>query len=64
MNTRDIESKKLELYSKAINQIDDYFEYRNESKKDREVVYKILDDLSASLKLLIEKKKNPYIGHI
>ena len=52
MDTKDIDSKRLELYSKAINQIDDYFEYRNESRKDREVVYKILDKLTLSLKEL------------
>lgn len=37
--------KELSLYRKAINQIDDYFEYINESKRDREFVHKILDKL-------------------
>lgn len=40
---------RLECYQKAINKIDDYFEYANESKLDRERVHKILADLSANL---------------
>jgi len=51
--TREPEGKsQLDLYKKAVNRIDDYFEYRNESKADREMVYKILDDLTKNLKEL------------
>lgn len=42
--------KNLELYQKAVNKIDDYFEYRNESAKDRNYIYGILLELSESLK--------------
>jgi len=40
---------KLEAYQKAINKIDDYFEYANESKSDRERIHKILAELTADL---------------
>ena len=44
----------LIAYQKAINKIDDYFEYSMESKKDQEKVHKILDDLMKKLKELNE----------
>ena len=37
-------------YQKAINQIDDYFEYRNESAKDKRHVMSIIDGLTKSMK--------------
>lgn len=37
--------EELQLYREAINSIDDYFEYRNESVKDREFIHKVLDKL-------------------
>lgn len=37
-------------YGKAINQIDDYFEYRNESLSDRKKVHQILGNLTDKLK--------------
>jgi hypothetical protein len=37
-------------YQQAINKIDDYFEYRNESKKDRDKVHGILESLTAEMK--------------
>lgn len=39
----------LTAYVEAINEIDDYFEYRNESKKDRERVHMILEKLTGKL---------------
>jgi hypothetical protein len=39
----------FQTYQHAINEIDDYFEYFNESLKDREVVQEILDRLSSKL---------------
>ena len=43
---------KLEAYQKAINAIDDYFEYQYESKKDQVQVDYILDTLRLNLKKL------------
>jgi hypothetical protein len=40
----------LEIYQKAINKIDDYFEYRNESVKDRLKVQEILNELTTNLR--------------
>ncbi len=39
----------LECYVKAINRLDDYFEYRCESGKDRQYVYHTLDLLNKEL---------------
>jgi hypothetical protein len=39
----------LELYIKAINEVDDYFEYRCESKKDQKKVHDILEQLTKEL---------------
>ena len=41
--------KHREAYAKAVNQIDDYFEYSNESVSDRKRVYEILDNLKLNL---------------
>ncbi len=39
----------IAAYQKTINRIDDYFEYTNESKSDREKVHEILDRLTKFL---------------
>lgn len=39
----------LEHYIKAINKIDDHFEYANESLKDRAFIQKVLAELTESL---------------
>jgi len=46
-----IEKQKLILdaYIKAINEIDDWFEYANESKKDREMIHGVLEKLTYRL---------------
>lgn len=43
------EDKTLTAYIKTINELDDYFEYRCESKKDRAFVYKTIENLSREL---------------
>ena len=43
---------KIEAYQKAINAIDDYFEYRCMSDYDKNVVYHILDTLKENLEKL------------
>ena len=43
----------LAAYRKAINHLDDYFEYTNESKKDRARVHDILAQLTLDLKEVI-----------
>jgi len=57
MTTEEVLRRRVIIYMKAINRIDDFFEYRNESKKDREVVHKILDALTVELKESNEKEK-------
>ena len=42
----------LKYYIEAINKIDDYFEYRSDSTKDRSFVYGVLDKLSDRLESL------------
>ena len=43
------EESYLSAYRNFINKIDDYFEYRNESLKDRKKVHELLDKLSEEL---------------
>lgn len=47
----------LEAYQKAVNKIDDYFEYQCESKKDQARVHKILDELRKDLLDIHGRKK-------
>lgn len=50
--------KKLDAYIKAINKIDDYFEYRCKSKEDQKKVYEILKELTDTLvKGMTDKEK-------
>ena len=42
----------LKHYVEAINKIDDYFEYRSDSLKDRNFVYGVLFKLSDNIKTL------------
>ncbi|MDH3325881.1 MAG: hypothetical protein OEM38_04090 [Gammaproteobacteria bacterium] len=42
-------TNKLAMYQKAVNDVDDYFEYANESKKDQKQVHKILGNLADAL---------------
>lgn len=44
--------RQLSAYQKAVNRIDDYFEYAMESKHDQEKVHQILNDLTVALKAL------------
>lgn len=46
----------IEAYQKAVNQIDDYFEYRFESEQDREFVITVIDILLKDL-IKINKEK-------
>lgn len=39
----------LSAYRSFVNEIDDYFEYRNESLSDRKKVYQLLDNLTDKL---------------
>jgi len=50
MSTQNKNTKLvLEEYKKAINKIDDWFEYMNESKKDREFIHRTLNNLTIKL---------------
>ncbi len=42
-------TNRLSMYQKAVNEVDDYFEYANESKKDQKQVHKILGNLTDAL---------------
>jgi hypothetical protein len=41
--------KVIELQNKALNKIEDYFEYRNRSKEDKYFVTNVLDNLTREL---------------
>lgn len=43
-------NKLLSAYQVAVNKIDDYFEYANESLKDRKKVHQILGNLTDEIK--------------
>ncbi len=47
-----MEEQLLTLYRKAINRIDDYFEYSMQSEKDQKRVHEILAKLSNEIALL------------
>lgn len=47
----------LMAYEKAINNIDDYFEYRNESAKDKKFVHKVLASLTMKLEKIYKEDK-------
>lgn len=42
-------TKQREAYQIAVNRIDDFFEYSNESKKDREFIHGVLGTLTKTL---------------
>ena len=44
-----LQNRRLAAFQHAVNQIDDYFEYRMESKKDQKKVHQILGNLTDSL---------------
>ncbi len=46
--------QRCQIYSNAINKIDDYFEYTNESLKDRKFIHNTLDQVTDELDKLIE----------
>lgn len=48
----------IKSYVKSINKIDDFFEYKNESLKDREFVHKVLEELTQELYKLRDHKTN------
>ena len=47
----------LRAYVEAFNELDDYFEYKAESKKDRVVVFGVLDRLNDKIQ---PKEEPPY----
>lgn len=46
----------LEEYRNTINRIDDFFEYANESKKDRKFIHEQLDSLTKRLQKIYKGK--------
>lgn len=58
--------KQRDAYMRAINRIDDFFEYANESISDRKRVYSILDNLTLRLTMIgdSEKIKDEYYGKV
>jgi hypothetical protein len=54
MNETELErlnktTNMLHQYIEAMNKIEDYFEYRNESQKDKDYVMDVIDRLGDSL---------------
>ena len=41
---------RITMYEKTINSIDDYFEYRHDSDKDKKFVMGVLDRMARNLK--------------
>ncbi len=56
---KELKSKEvlLGLYQSAMNEVDAYFEYTNESKTDREVVKRILSDLTTNIAEHMDDKR-------
>ena len=50
--------KVLKAYIHTINRIDDFFEYSNESKKDREFIHEQLDKLTEQLTKIYNSEKS------
>lgn len=46
----ELEKEMIDNYIKAINKIDDYFEYANESIKDRAFIHKVLEELTNDIR--------------
>lgn len=51
------ECQNLKPYRNAINRIDDYFEYANESLKDREFIHNQLDAITEHLQRINARLK-------
>lgn len=47
--TEDTKEKFLNAYIKAVDKIQDHFEYANESVKDRAFIHKVLAELTENL---------------
>lgn len=56
MSDRSILETRIKHYEKVINKIDDYFEYRFESEKDRAFVIDTIDQMTAMLQSDIENE--------
>jgi len=46
--------RRLAMYSDAINEIDDHFEYSHESEADKGIVYDILTELAANVRTTVD----------
>lgn len=55
MNQNLINKIRIEAYEKAINTIDDYFEYRYESTQDKEFVINVLDNMTRQIEIKMRK---------
>lgn len=58
----DKEKLALKAYKKTINKIDDFFEYTNESKKDRAFIHLTLDNLTNALMKIYKPEDRLYYG--
>ena len=56
--TEDIKEKFLTAYIKAVDKIQDHFEYANESLKDRAFIHKVLAELTENLSK-VNENNNP-----
>ena len=52
----EAKTSMLKAYQRAVNLIDDYFEYGMESETDQKFVHDVLKELTATLLGIIERK--------
>ena len=52
ISTLNKKEHQLQVYRNSMNEIDDYFEYRNESASDREFIHEVLHELCLDLMAL------------
>jgi len=55
LEQNNLNERYLRVYRNFVNNTDDYFEYRNESKKDRQKVHQLLQNLTDQLVNLEEE---------
>ena len=49
---------RIEAYERALNKIDDYFEYRHNSTIDKEFVIGVLDNMTRQIEIKMRQNDN------
>ena len=55
MTESKINKIRARIYERALNHIDDYFEYRCESGQDKEFVITVLDSMTEQLRVAMKE---------